>query len=62
MLAWSSGKSVPSPATIRRIVACVTAVTWTGAGALASSAAGLVQPAENRNATASTPEIGFRMI
>jgi len=43
-LAWSRGKSMPSPATRRRMVSWVTAVTWTGAGASASLSSFLEQP------------------
>ena len=47
-LAWSRGKSTPSPATMRRMVSCVTAVTCTGAGASASSSSFLEQAASRR--------------
>src|SRR5947209_6964463 len=48
---WSLGQRTPSPATVRRMVSWVTAVTWTGAGASTSAASGLWQP-ETRRARA----------
>ena len=56
-LAWSRGKSTPSPATMRRILVWVTDVTWTGAGASASSASFFEQAESSIKAGIKTADI-----
>src|SRR5215471_12674054 len=57
---WSFGQRTPSPATVRRMVSWVTAVTWTGAGASASFSSFLEQEQRRRVASRRAAVISTR--